>query len=194
MRLLLQTLGWLACSVYATIPLFWLLVHPWAEYWRVRRRSPYFVLIPVWVGMWIVSGALTGRWRHAHFYATRWAWIPAAVLFTAGFFVYRFAGQGFSLKQLGGWPEVSSGPQEQRLVTTGIRSRVRHPVYLGHLCEMLGWTAGTGLAVCYGLTMFALVTGAMMIRLEDAELEKRFGRAYISYRQRVPAVLPRRNG
>jgi hypothetical protein len=97
---------------------------------------------------------------------------------------------GFSAAQLGGLPEVIPGHQEQRLATSGIRSRVRHPVYLGHLCEMLAWSLGSGLAVCYGLTAFAVVTGAIMIRLEDRELEQRFGEAYREYRRQVPAVLP----
>jgi hypothetical protein len=52
---------------------------------------------------------------------------------------------------------------------SGIRSRVRHPIYLGHLCEMLAWSLGTGLAVCWLLTAWAIATGALMIRLEDAE-------------------------
>jgi protein-S-isoprenylcysteine O-methyltransferase Ste14 len=68
---------------------------------------------------------------------------------------------------------------------------VRHPVYLGHLCEMLAWSLGTGLAVCWALTAFAIVTGAVMIRMEDKELEKRFGEQYGRYRSTVPAVVPR---
>jgi protein-S-isoprenylcysteine O-methyltransferase Ste14 len=76
-------------------------------------------------------------------------------------------------------------------VTSGIRSHVRHPIYLGHFCEMLAWSLGTGLAVCYGLAAFALITGVIMIRLEDAELEKRFGGEYQAYRKKVPALLPR---
>jgi len=68
---------------------------------------------------------------------------------------------------------------------------VRHPVYLAHLCEMLAWSAGTGLAVCWALTGFAMVTGAVMIRMEDRELEQRFGDSYRAYRSSVPGVLPR---
>ena len=74
---------------------------------------------------------------------------------------------------------------------TGIRAWVRHPVYLAHLCEMLAWSIGTGLIVCYGLTLFAVVTGAVMIRMEDGELERRFGEEYRQYRARVPAVVPK---
>jgi protein-S-isoprenylcysteine O-methyltransferase Ste14 len=35
------------------------------------------------------------------------------------------------------------------------------------------------------------MTGALMIRAEDAELERRFGPAFREYRNRVPAVFPR---
>jgi protein-S-isoprenylcysteine O-methyltransferase Ste14 len=76
-------------------------------------------------------------------------------------------------------------------VTDGIRSQIRHPVYLAHLFEMLAWSVGTGLAVCWGLGAFAVITGAVMIRMEDAELEKRFGQVYREYRKSVPAILPR---
>jgi len=192
---LLRTLGWLACVVYCTIPAFWLMVHPRVHHWRARPRSPFRVLVPAWICMWIGMGLLTGPWRKLALYATAWTWIPAAVLFIAGIYLYSRSGAHFSWSQLGGLPElrnnVRADNQNQRLVTTGIRARVRHPVYLGHLCEMLAWSLGTGVAVCWLLTAFAIATGAVMIRMEDAELEKRFGEDYRQYRLAVPAVLPR---
>src|SRR5580692_10834411 len=160
----LQTIGWIACVIYATIPSFWLLIHPRVEFWRSRPRSPYRILLPAWIAMWL--------------------------LLAVGLILYKFSGSGFSPAQLGGLPELLSDHSQQHLVTTGIRARVRHPVYLGHLCEMLAWSTGTGLTVCWALTAFAVVTGAVMIRLEDNELENRFGEEYCRYRSTVPAVLP----
>ncbi len=148
--------------------------------------------------MWVGVGASTAAWRELQLYTTVWSWLPAALILGAGLWIYRRSRAGFSVAQLGGLPELIPGHREQRLITSGIRSRVRHPVYLGHLCEMLAWSVGTGLVVCYGLTAFALVTGAIMIGLEDRELEQRFGEKYRAYRRRVPAVVPReilfRNG
>jgi protein-S-isoprenylcysteine O-methyltransferase Ste14 len=191
---LLRTIGWLACVVYSTVPAFWFMVHPFAERWRARQRSPYRVLVPAWMLMWLIVAALTWRWRQVGFYRAWWPWLPAAFLFACGVYLYSQAGKNFSAKQLGGIPEVHGHHPEQKLVTDGIRSRVRHPVYLAHLCEMIGWSLGTGLAVCWGLTAFAVATGAVMIRLEDVELEKRFGEEYASYRRHVPALLPRITG
>jgi protein-S-isoprenylcysteine O-methyltransferase Ste14 len=189
--LLLHTLGWLLCSIYSTIPSFWLMIHTRADYWRSRGKSPYRILIPVWMIMWASAAALTAPWRHIQLYDNSFTWIPAAALFVAGLWLYKKSGANFSAKQLGGLPELRPNHPETRLVTTGIRSRIRHPVYLAHLCEMLAWSIGTGLAVCFALTAFALLTGAIMIRKEDVELEARFGEDFRSYRKQVPAVIPR---
>jgi protein-S-isoprenylcysteine O-methyltransferase Ste14 len=187
----LSTFGWLACVAYATIPSFWLLIHPYTGYWRAQLRSPYRILLPVWFAMWIALAFITARWRQITLYSVPSLWIAAALLFAIGVWLYLKSGRNFSAKQLGGLPELQEDHPEQRLVTTGIRSHVRHPVYLAHLVEMLAWSIGTGLAVCFGLTAFAVVTGAIMIRTEDRELEKRFGNDYTQYKRAVPAVLPK---
>ena len=171
------------------------MIHPFAERWRTRhvseRRSPYFILIPLWVAMWAVAAVLTWPWRQVTLYSTAWAWVAAVFLFAVGIMLYAMSRTGFTAKQLGGVPELHGDHPEQRLVTSGIRAHVRHPVYLAHLCEMLAWSLGTGLAACWTLTAFAVATGAAMIRMEDAELQKRFGKSYCEYRRTVPAVLPR---
>jgi len=140
--------------------------------------------------MWVGLGALTGHWRNLGLYTASWSWIPAAVLFAIGFYLYVRSGAHFSWAQLGGLPEVRANHRQDRLITTGIRARVRHPVYLAHLCEMVAWSIGTGLIVCWVLTAFAIATGAVMIRMEDAELEERFGEEFLIYRSKVPAILP----
>jgi protein-S-isoprenylcysteine O-methyltransferase Ste14 len=190
-REFLNIAGWLACVVYSTIPLFWLMIHPFADRWRARQRSPYRVLLPIWMTMWVAMALSTAPWSSVVLYRADWPWGLAVLSFATGFFIYSRSVKNFSAKQFGGLPEVLGRNREQRLVTDGIRARVRHPVYLAHLCQMLAWSFGTGLAVCWGLTAVAIITGAVMIRMEDAELEKRFGEVYRAYRNSVPAVIPR---
>jgi len=185
------TLGWLLCVVYSTIPLFWLMIHPRAHRWREGKCNPFLVLVPAWLTMWLSFGALTAPWRTTAFYRTPWSWLPALPLFALGIFIYLRSGAHFSFAQLGGLPEVLPNRRDGHLITTGIRARVRHPVYLAHLCEMFAWSIGTGLLVCWLLTAFAILTGTAMIRMEDAELEKRFGEEFTAYRRRVPAILPK---
>ena len=140
--------------------------------------------------MWIALGIVTAPWRYVLIYQTGWTWIPAAILFLIGLWLYKSSGKHFSGAQLSGTAELLPSHAEQRLVISGIRNRIRHPVYLGHLCEMLAWTIGTGLAVAYALSAFAAITGVIMIRLEDKELEERFGEEYRRYRSHVPALIP----
>ena len=187
----LSTLAWIVCVIYSTIPTFWLLIHPRAEYWRSRRQSPYKILLPLWIVMWIVTAAITAPWRKVLLFENKWTWIPAALLFCAGLILYKLSHAHFSLEQLSGLPEIGRGHNDQRLITTGIRARIRHPIYLAHLCEMLAWSLGTGLAVCLALTAWAIVTGAIMIKMEDRELEKRFGEEFRQYQSTVPALVPR---
>src|SRR5882762_1348782 len=97
----LRTVGWLACVVYSTIPLFWLMIHPFAERWRSRRRSPYRVLLPIWMVMWVVMALITAPWRGVTLYRADWAWVPAGLLFLVGIIIYSRSGKNFSAKQLG---------------------------------------------------------------------------------------------
>lgn len=78
-----------------------------------------------------------------------------------------------------------------KLVTTGIYSRVRHPIYFADI--VLAWGAflylpklAVLLAVCW-LTV-VLVFWA---RLEEGALERKFGEEYREYKRGVPMLVPR---
>ncbi len=190
-RAALDIFALLASSVYGTIPLFWIVIHPFADRWRKRGRLAYLFILPMWTGFIMTALLIMWPFRFAHFYVTWFAWAPAAMFFLLGFSVYSAAFRSFDHTQVSGLAELEPSRHRQQLATTGIRSRVRHPIYLGHLCEILGWCVGTGLVPLYVLAMFAVITGALMVRMEERELEARFGEAYREYQKRVPAVVPR---
>ncbi len=135
MRELLQFAGWAMCIVYASIPSFWLMVHPFADYWRSQRKNPYRVLVPGWIAMWMVIGLATWRWRRLALYENPWTWIPAVLFLLCGFWLYRQSTKNFSGRQVGGFQEVLTN-QQQQLVISGIRARIRHPMYLGHFLRI----------------------------------------------------------
>ena len=146
---------------------------------------------PVWMLMWVGIGLLTSPLRRYHLLFDAMDLGSSRSSICDRHLSVLSRRSALQLGTLGGLPEVRAGHRDDRLIITGIRSRVRHPVYLGHLCEMLAWSVGTGLAVCWLLTVTAVATGLVMIRLEDAELENRFGADYVAYRQRVHALLPK---
>jgi protein-S-isoprenylcysteine O-methyltransferase Ste14 len=142
--------------------------------------------------MWVAGFVITYPWRGRLMYDTPWSWACAVPFFALGFWIYSRAHQQFTHDQILGRSELQPEKHEQRLVTqTGIRQQVRHPIYLGHLVELTGWTIGTGMVVTYALLAFAIVTGVVMIRMEEAELVQRFGEPYREYQKRVPAIIPR---
>ncbi|MDR3748438.1 MAG: isoprenylcysteine carboxylmethyltransferase family protein [Acidobacteriota bacterium] len=191
LRAILDVLAILSCSVYGTIPLFWLVVHPSIEKWRARGRRAFLLIVPIWAAIIGITFFILWPFRFAHFYATWLAWVPGGLFFLSGFATYSAAFKSFDHTQVSGLAELEPHRHRQQLVTSGIRARVRHPIYLGHLCEIVGWCIGTGLVALFVLAAFAMLTGTIMIRMEDRELEARFGEAYREYRSRVPAVLPR---
>ncbi|HZD31347.1 MAG TPA: isoprenylcysteine carboxylmethyltransferase family protein [Candidatus Angelobacter sp.] len=188
---ILDVVGLAVCSVYCTIPLFWLVFHPFVERWRRHGRRAYMAIIPLWGAFAAVAFALGWPLRHLHLYDGKVPWILGALFILAGFSIYRSASQGFDRAKISGLAELEPSEHDQKLVVTGIRTQVRHPIYLGHLCEVFGWTLGTGSIALCALLVFGAITGAIMIRKEDAELEARFGGQYREYRNRVPALLPK---
>ncbi len=187
----LDIAGLLVGSVYCTVPLFWLVFHRFVELWRQYGRKAYVAIVPAW-GIFIAAAFALG-WpiRHLHLYESNLPWVLGVLFILAGLSIYGSASRGFDRAKIAGLAELELSQHEQRLVITGIRAQVRHPIYLGHLCEVMGWTLGTGSIALCGLLIFAVFTGAIMIRKEDAELEKRFGDAYRQYRDTVPPLLPK---
>ncbi len=185
----IDILASLVCSVYCTIPLFWLVVHPLVHRWRTLGRRAYWLLLPAWAAFIAAAFAITFHFRHLHLYRNWAAWIPGVLFILLGMAIYRASFQGFDRNMLSGIAELTP-LLDQQLAVGGIRSKVRHPIYLGHFCEVFGCCLGTGSIALLGLLGFAVITGAGMIRMEDNELEERFGERYRQYRRRVSAFLP----
>jgi protein-S-isoprenylcysteine O-methyltransferase Ste14 len=188
---LLDFAGLAIGSVYATIPLFWLTVHPMINRWRAAGRRAYLAVVPLWFAYALLAFAIGWRFRHIHLYVSWMSWVPAVLFLLMGAALYQAGRQRFEKVKIIGLAELEPAKHSQELITSGIRSRVRHPIYLGHFCELFGWMLGTGSLAVAGLLAFYLISGLIMMRREDAELEERFGEAFRQYRARVPGFLPK---
>ncbi len=114
LRYAIDLLAMLACSVYCTIPLFWLVVHPFIDRWRRRGRRAYALILPVWAVF--IAGAFAILWpfRLARYYTTWAAWVPAAFLFWTGFSIYSAAFKKFDRVQVSGLAELGTGSTSAR--------------------------------------------------------------------------------
>jgi protein-S-isoprenylcysteine O-methyltransferase Ste14 len=186
----LLLIPWMASVLYSSIPLFWFVIHPFAGSWRRMGRSPYRVVLPVWAALILLLSWITWPGRMLPFYSSPWMWVPAAFLLLAGASIYVRVGSSFGAHKLSGEAELRPDEHKQELVTTGLHSRMRHPIYVAHLVNLAGWALGSGLIVSYFLLAISLlVTFPLMIQLEERELMERFGPSYREYQQQVP-LLP----
>jgi len=181
---------WAAGILYSSIPLFWFVIHPFARRWRQMPRSPYRFLLPFWAGAIGILASATWPWHSIQIYSTLWMWLPAILFVVLAVSIYRRIGPEFGPKNFVGQSELRPEEEAQTLVTSGLYTRMRHPIYFAHLCMFAAWTIGSGLLVNFVLLgASVLVTFPLMIWLEERELERRFGQSYREYKARVP-LLP----
>jgi len=180
---------WMVSVLYSSIPLFWFAIHPFADFWRRMRRSPYWLLLPIWAAIIAALAWATWPWHSERLYASTWMWAPAVLLMFFGFRTYGGIRSGFGAHKLSGEAELRPREHTQELVTTGLHARMRHPIYVAHLLNLAGWAIGSGLAVSFILLGVSLLgTFPLMIGIEEHELEKRFGQSFREYKARVPLV------
>lgn len=79
---------------------------------------------------------------------------------------------------------------EPQVITTGVFSIVRHPIYLSSILLYLGFIL-LSLSLLSVLVWFIIIVFYYMIsRYEERLLTQRFGSAYEEYKKKVPMLLP----
>jgi len=181
--------SWIAGTIYSSIPLFWFAIHPLAGRWRQMQRSPYRILLPLWMALIAALLTITWPWCTAQLYSSPWAWLAATLFFSMGVRTYIRIRSEFGVTNLIGEAELRPQENKSAVVTTGLHSRMRHPIYVAHLCTFTGWALGSGSLIDFVLlAISALITFPLMIRMEEKELVKRFGETYRKYQRNVPLV------
>ncbi len=112
--------------------------------------------------------------------------LVAMVFFVAG-------GRQYDALSFLGIAQIRSGrtartlSKENRLVTTGVLSWVRHPWYTGVFCLLAARPLNPVSLTSNGVLFVYLIVGA---RLEEQRLVQAFGDAYRRYQARVPMFIP----
>jgi protein-S-isoprenylcysteine O-methyltransferase Ste14 len=80
----------------------------------------------------------------------------------------------------------------QRLVTYGIFSWMRNPLYVGNFLIWLGFIVISGVFwfIPVAIVLFA-IEYTLIVRYEEGVLESIFGSEYLAYKSRTPRWLPR---
>ncbi len=172
--------------------LYWLLVHPFVRLWRRLGLVPsYVVLFGIFFAMIGAVYTLRGTLLAVE-YGTNWLLVGiAGVLFAAGMVMQGLAHRQLSIATFVGVPELQPSGKGGRLLQEGIYGRVRHPRYLAVMLGTVAMAPFTNYLAAYVLAAIAFPWLYLIIVLGERELLDRFGDGYLSYRQRVPRLIPR---
>ncbi len=181
---------WIAAVVLGVewpIPLFWLVVHPLAGFWRGRMRLAY----------WVAGLAAWGAGLPLVFFLSEWLFVAEQATTgqrVAGFLLLAFdAGvllrveQELGVHRLVGQAELTGSGE---LHTHGLYARVRHPRYTAMMAGVLGACLMAGSLLMWVLSMAWWFLALLATMFEERELRMRFGIAYAEYSRRVPRFLP----
>lgn len=112
------------------------------------------------------------------------------MLATSGLLVIKKAFKCYNLKEYLGI-EKAAKSADPRLITDGILAVVRHPIYTGTLLIVFGFwfyrPNATNLVTVICICLY-LIAG---IYLEEKKLRATFGKAYDTYKKKVPMLIPR---
>lgn len=134
-------------------------------------------------GLDIHSGAGGNLW--AQTFGT-----PMAHLVAMGLgYTIVFSGATFVVE---GWRRIHRARKEEKLMTDGIYSRVRHPQYTGLFLIVFG-EGVVHWPTLFSVAAFPIIVVAYTIlaRKEERQMLEKFGAAYREYRQKVPMFIPR---
>lgn len=172
--------------------LFWFPIHPLATFWR-RVGAGWAYLVGF--GVYALSAVVLAAWRRpllaVEFGTSRVTLAAGVVLIVAAAALRRTWHRQLKLRTLFGLPELSPERHPQSLLTEGAYARVRHPRYLEILLAFLGYALAANYLAGYAVALFLALSILVLIPMEERELAERYGAAYVEYRRRVPALLPR---
>jgi protein-S-isoprenylcysteine O-methyltransferase Ste14 len=153
--------------------------------WLFRRRSflPLLLVVPIYFAMLDYDYFLNSH-------TAEYIWEAFCLLVSFGGLALRAWAVGSAAKGTSGRNTKSQIADE--LNTTGIYSVVRHPLYIGNYCMMLGvvlFAHHLWLVLTFTL-LFVLYYERIMFA-EEAYLSEKFGPVFHAWAQKTPAIFPR---
>jgi protein-S-isoprenylcysteine O-methyltransferase Ste14 len=102
--------------------------------------------------------------------------ISGITLFTAGMVFYTMAMYNFAVSEY------------QSLITRGIYKISRHPVYGSFIMITIGISTASASLILYILSLLLFITTGFIIKAEEKECLKKFGKGYDQYKKRTEQI------
>jgi protein-S-isoprenylcysteine O-methyltransferase Ste14 len=153
--------------------------------------TPLMALIFLcFVSLFFFAAYLTDRWLSLPSISyLPWTLIAGLILLVPGSVLLVWTWVQFGRAH--GTPVPINPPHE--LITSGLYAYCRNPMLFGIFLIVFGVGLLTGSLSLVGFyaPLFVLVFYLQVTRIEEREMEMKFGRAYLDYKQKVPRFFPR---
>lgn len=154
-------------------------------------RFSYNLFSVLYIGLVIIGGQLVLGQNSVKFELGNGFTFLAAACQVAGGIVLVLSLTQYDLGRFSGITQLfrdsDSGSDQEPLHITGIHRYLRHPLYLGACLYLLG-----GAVSAFGLQ--TALWGCLYLWIgtwfEERSLINQYGRAYVEYKQKVPAIIP----
>ncbi|URZ03127.1 methyltransferase family protein [Clostridium felsineum] len=116
-------------------------------------------------------------------YDYRYSYVVGVIIFYLfSLFIHRKA-----LKDLGrkNWADSSKPREDAELITTGLYSIIRHPIYLSFMLEGISVSLVSPYFIGLGVCECSLCFYRIKLSKEEEYLEERYGEEYIKYKEKV---------
>lgn len=185
----------LALILVVTLPplfFYWLLIHPFINFWRTKRIGLTYGII-----LTIVAVGLVGLFSIRHYFlaidlGTNYLLAAFGILCLGLSAAMRFALQRhLTIATLLGLPEIAPDRFQRTLVAEGLYARLRHPRYVQLMIALTGYALIANYLASYLVVALWIPAIYIIVVLEERELRDHFGKVYEHYCRRVPRFMPR---
>ncbi|MFO1432483.1 MAG: isoprenylcysteine carboxylmethyltransferase family protein [Candidatus Competibacteraceae bacterium] len=187
---------YLALLLVISLPamlLFWLLIHPFIPTWRRLGPVWTYSLVGTLV-MLMLFGLFQARTLllTVEFGSHALLWLLGSGCLAMAVYLRRLIHDArLTVWVLVGLPELAPDRHPQKLLTTGLYARLRHPRYVQVALALLGYALIANYLAAYLVFAAWLILMYPLVVLEERELRQRFGNAYEAYCRQVPRFIPR---
>lgn len=172
--------------------LFWLLIHPFARFWRSLGPRPTYLVAGVLFGLLAVALFLARSTLMGPDLGTNWSlFLVGCILYFISAWISIITRRQLDNRTFSGVPEISPEESKGVLLKEGIYGVVRHPRYVAVIIGIAGFTMVVNYLGLYLVYFGSIAALFLVVIFEERELAERFGSEYEEYRARVPAFFPR---
>lgn len=172
--------------------LFWLLIHPFARFWRRLGPRPTYLITGVLFSLMVLFLFLAReRLLGADLGTNGGLIIAGCILYFISAWISIVTRRQLDNRTFAGLPEISPEGSKGVLLQNGIYGVIRHPRYVSVVIGIAGYAMVVNFLGPYLIYLGSVGALLLVVIFEERELEDRFGTEYEGYRARVPAFIPR---